>query len=311
MAKENKTGLYGLVAKVVSKLWTIIPKLLKGTKFIKFGLLAVSLGSYAYLYTWKFAILIIVSLWWHESFHLLGAKHMGIKTKGMYFIPLLGAVAVTEGNVKSYGQWSYVAVMGPIGGTILALACCGLYYITGIPMIAAAAGFMAFLNLFNLFPVTPLDGGQIMRAIAFSIHKNFGFVFLVLSLIVGTVVMFKLHIGLFAFLIVIGAIDLIVEFYRRRSIIRMHNAYMESSAEYSKYLNYQHSKIMQEWATARKEKYIIKAKEILGSVPISMNKYQIIASVASYTLTAAILIAIVKLMSHIPGADLAASFLAS
>jgi Zn-dependent protease len=292
---QKKTGLWALIIKIGLKILPILGKLLKATKFLKFGLAAASFITYSMMFTWKFAILILIALAFHESGHVWAMRKMGIKTKGFYFIPFLGAAAIAEESYKTYGQNSFIALMGPVWGLGLSMASCAAYYATGNPIFAAAAGWMAFINIFNLFPVNPLDGGQVVRSIAFSIHKNLGFIFMIISLIVSTILMFKLKIGLFAFLIIVGIIELIVEFFRRRRInkaISTLNQEAELASEYTKDI----------WTNA--------AEKIKLVLPTAMNNKQLALSVGAYAFIVAALIVIVKLMAHIPAAGLAEQFLA-
>lgn len=297
--KKKTAGVIGLSAKIGLKVLSMLGKLMKATKFLKFGLAAASFASYSIMFTWKFAVLLMISLAWHESGHVWAMRKMGIKTKGFYFIPFLGGAAIAEENYKTYGQNSFIAIMGPIWGLILSIICCAAYYATGIQLLAAAAGWMALLNLFNLFPVVPLDGGQIVRSIAFSIHKNLGFVFLVVSLIAAIIIMIQIKAALFAFLIFIGIIDLIVEFFRRKSIDGKYKRYTELAESYKETedsMSYNYCKR--------------KAGELKLVIPTSMSKIQLAQSLAVYGLIVAALIIIIKLMGSIPGADLAAEFLA-
>ena len=326
---KNKAGFWGLFAKIGAKLLPVLGKLTKATKLIKFGLIALSLGSYAYLWTWKFAVLIIVALYWHETGHITAAKHMGIKTRGIFFIPIFGAVAITDGNIKTYGQWSYIALMGPVSGLLQTLLFWAAYSITGIPLLAAATGFIAFINVFNLFPIAMLDGSQVMRSIAFSINRGLGFVFMAVSLIFAAVCMFKFRAGLFAFLILLGGFDLVIEFLRRRSNIKLRDTYLEVASDCEKWYMEHAKKYADDPDTAgeyngfptfkdycvyygakEKAKYIKKADDIMKSGPTPMNKTQIAYTIAAYTMTAVALIVIIKLMAHVPGADLASTFLA-
>ena len=75
-----------LFAKLGSKF--ILP-LLKSAKFAKFGLAGLSLAGYTYLYTWQFALFIMVSLFCHEFGHALAMRLSGLRVKGIYFIPFL------------------------------------------------------------------------------------------------------------------------------------------------------------------------------------------------------------------------------
>lgn len=329
--KSTKTGLYGLAAKIGGKLLAVLPKFMKGIKLLKFGLLALSLGSYAYLWTWKFAVLVVVAILEHEYSHILAMKQMGMKTKGVFMIPLLGAVAVSESSAKTYGQWAYVAIAGPIGGLALTVAACVAYYITGIPMIAGAAGFIAFINVFNLFPISMLDGNQVLRSIAFSINKNLGFIFMIVSLLITMVFMFKFHAGLFAFLIIVGGVDLVIEFYRRKNMKNQRDFYLKTADEEEKWITTNYYNDFKDdpgmvneykgFATFKgycdhkgskaRKKYTKKANDIMTAGPTPMNTKQIAYAIAAYALTTLALIVIIRLMAHVPGADLAATFLAS
>jgi Zn-dependent protease len=297
---KNKVGIWGLIGKFGLKTLSVVAK---STKLLKFGLAAISFASYAYLFTWKFALLIMIALGLHESGHVWAMRKVGIKTNGFFYLPFIGGAAVAQDRFKTYKDSVFVSIMGPIWGFGLAAFSCAIYYITRMPLFAGAAAWMAMINLFNLAMIAPLDGGRIFSAIAFSINKNFGFIFLLLSLIAATVIMFKFHIGLFAFLIVIGMAELAVEyFYRKRE-----NAHIISIEEIRKE-GYALSKSKRH----RKEVDVLIDHQLskLPKRPASMNRNQIIASIVSYAMTTIALIAIVKLMAHIPGASLAANFLA-
>jgi len=309
MPKKKQNALWALIVKLGVKMLPYFTKLLKFTKFLKVGLAAASFASYAYMFTWKFAILIMIALAWHESGHVWAMRQMGIKTKGFYFIPFIGGAAIAESKAKTYGEWTFVSIMGPVSGLLLAIASCMLYYGTGLPIFAASASFMALINLFNLFPVNPLDGGQIVRSIAFSIHKNLGFIFLILSLLLGAILMYKLRIGLFGFVLVLGMLDLIAEFFRRKNIAKKIKSFTETAAQ------------KREWADADKDsidaaRYLREEARLLQraitfreSTPTSMNRKQLFYSLFAYADAVILAILIIKLMAHIPGASLADEFL--
>lgn len=289
--KEKKPGLWALIAKFATKFGgkflSALPKIIKGPKFILAGL---SLASYAWLFTWKFGLLLMFAVGFHESGHVWAMKKMGIKTKGFYFLPFLGGAAIAEEQYKTYGENAYIAIMGPIWGALLAWLCGIAYWLTGIPMLAAAAAWMATLNLFNLLPITPLDGGQLVRSIAFSIHKNLGVIFLALSLLAGAIIMAKLRIGLFVLLLAVGALELFLEIRYRFRMAKVRD------------------KTLHRWELP--EKYLDENQpDGLRHYPDAMNRKQLALTALSYVGTLAVLVTLLKLMVDIPGADLAANFL--
>ena len=218
MSKEDKKstgGLMVLVFKLGPKLLSLFVKLLKVMKFGKVALAGASFASYAYMFTWKFALIIMGMLFIHESGHVWAMRRCGVKTKGFYFIPILGGAAVAEEDFPSRKAESFIAIMGPVWGLILAFICGIIYLLTGQPMWAAATGWMAMINLFNLLPINPLDGGRIMKSIAFSLNSWLGLAFMGLGIIAGIFLAIVGKIGLFAVLLFIALLELIIEFRKR------------------------------------------------------------------------------------------------
>ena len=288
--KKSKAGLWALFAKLGSKLAGIFAKLLKGLKLTKVGLAALSLAGYAAVFNWKFGLLLMIAVGFHESGHVWAMKKMGIKTKGFYFLPFIGGAAIAEEQYRTYGENAYIAIMGPIWGALMAWGAGVLYWVTGNPMWAAAGAWMATLNLFNLLPITPLDGGQLVRAIAFSIHKNLGVLFLALSLLFAGVIMYKLHIGLFVLILIIGALELFMEVRYRLRMAKVRAG------------------TLSKWRLP--ESHLDSTQEDgLKRYPDSMNKKQLALTAVSYAGTIAVLIVLLFLMQGVDGADLAKQFL--
>lgn len=284
---KPKAGLWAFFAKLGSK---VLPALGKMFKLSKVGFALASFAGYAVLYSWKFALLLMIAVGFHESGHVWAMKKTGMPTKGFYFLPFIGGAAIAEGEYKSYGQNAFISIMGPIWGAGMAWAAGLLYWTTGNPLWAAAAGWMAMLNLFNLLPITPLDGGQLVRSIAFSIHKNLGVVFLVLSFIAGGIIMWKLHIGLFVILLVIGALELFGELSRR-----------------IKAYKYRQGKLAP-WMLPS-SMWDENSPDKIKQYPTSMNGKELTLTILSYVGTTAVLVLLMKLVQHVPGADIAANFL--
>lgn len=287
--KKSRVGLLALLAKVGTKLSGPFIKLLKAFKVIKVGLAAASFVGYAAIFSWKFALLLMLSVGFHESGHVWAMKRMGIKTKGFYFLPFVGGAAVAEESYKTYGKNAYIAIMGPIWGCGLAWLSACAYWMTGIPLFAAAAGWMAMINLFNLLPVSPLDGGQLVRSIAFSIHQWVGLAFLVASMTLGVVIMWKLHIGLFALLLIVGGLEMFFEFRYRIRIWQVKQG------------------TRKKWDGIPTD--MMDGEGNIKHFPDAMNIKQIALTAVSFVATIAVLVVLLMLMKHLPGADIAANFL--
>src|SRR5688572_980888 len=215
---KRKLGFLALFAKLGGKILPTLVKLLKGIKLGKVGLAGASFGAYAVLFSWQFALVLIGSLVFHEMGHLWAMRRYGLKTKGIYLIPFLGAAAVSEEAFPSRKAETVIALMGPIWGFSLALAVFGLYGMTEEPLLAALAGWMAMLNLFNLLPINPLDGGRVMKSVAYSISSRLGVLFLIAGLAGSFMLARYFNLGLITFLTAFGALELWGEVKRIRQV---------------------------------------------------------------------------------------------
>ncbi|TCP23806.1 Zn-dependent protease [Scopulibacillus darangshiensis] len=152
-------------------------------KFSKFGVtfisLIVSLAGYAVIFGWKFAAAIVYLIFVHEMGHLVAAKQKGIKTSPAVFVPFLGAVIGMKEQPKDAATEAYLAYGGPLAGLISIMPAIGLFYMTDEPYWALVIMLGAMINLFNLFPVSPLDGGRIVGVLSTKIWFVALIVFLV------------------------------------------------------------------------------------------------------------------------------------
>jgi hypothetical protein len=137
------------------------------------------------LFTWQFAVIMLGMLVIHEGGHLRCMKHYGMKTKGIYLIPLIGAAAVAEDNFPSRRAEATIALAGPLTGAALAAGTGLLYFATRNGAFAAAAAWMALTNLFNLLPVVPLDGGRVVKSITLSIGSRTGLAAVIAGMLPG------------------------------------------------------------------------------------------------------------------------------
>lgn len=175
--------------------------------YLKIALTVITTVIYSLAFSWKFAILVMVAIGIHEQGHCWAMKRVGIPTRGFYFIPFLGGVAVADQSYASARDKVIVAIMGPIWGMLLALLTWVLYLITGSPILGAAAYWQGFINLFNLIPINPLDGGQIWRTVLLSLHRRVADVFSLLSVVLFTFLWIKVGSLIFAVAILLSARD--------------------------------------------------------------------------------------------------------
>ena len=197
--KQGRTFTFVLVAM----------KLFKSAKVIQVGLVGASVASYSFLFDWRFAVIIVMALMFHELGHMQAMKKMGMRVKGMYLIPFIGGAAVTSDQFKTRWENVFVSMMGPVYGLKMTVVFFGIYRVTNHSLAAGLAAFSALLNLINLLPIIPLDGGHVVKSIAYSIHSKLGKTVLWLGVALSVFITWYLGLSLFAFLTIIGALDLL------------------------------------------------------------------------------------------------------
>jgi Zn-dependent protease len=141
--------------------------LLLKVKFIGTALtMLVSIGAYALLFPVWFAVGIVVLIWVHEMGHVLQLRREGIPASAPMFIPFLGAFVAMKQMPKDALAEARVGLAGPVLGTLGGLATLGLYAATQEPLFLGLAYFNFIINLFNLAPMLPLDGGRAVGAMS-------------------------------------------------------------------------------------------------------------------------------------------------
>jgi Zn-dependent protease len=190
-------------------------KLLKSAKVIKVLFAAGSLAAYSWLFSIEFAIALILCLVFHEYGHIKEMKYFGLKTKGIYLIPFVGGLALSDDKINTRWQDIVISIMGPFFGLILSIACLIGYWLTDLEILAGIAVFNALLNLFNLLPILPLDGGHVLKSIAFSINSKLGLVACILGAVFGIYISYHFGLALLGFLLAIGSIEIFFEYKRR------------------------------------------------------------------------------------------------
>lgn len=164
---QNKGGLAGALAAMLL-LFSKLKFLLIGLKLLSFGnvlltsgTMLLSMWAYAQLFGWPFGIGMVLLIFVHECGHALAARMRGIPSTMMVFVPFMGAAVFTKRYGKNIAEDAFIGIMGPVVGTVGAVACVAAYFVTGAAIWLALAEWGFFVNLFNLTPTVPLDGGWI------------------------------------------------------------------------------------------------------------------------------------------------------
>jgi Zn-dependent protease len=144
--------------------------LLSGLKWGKLattgGTMLLSLAIYATIWGWPYAAGFIALMFAHEMGHYVAARLCGLNVGGPAFIPFVGAWINLKEQPRDVRTEAYVAVAGPLVGTVSAVAVYLWGRWTDSTLLLAIAYAGLFLNLFNLLPVSPLDGGRITAIIS-------------------------------------------------------------------------------------------------------------------------------------------------
>ncbi|MFZ0977198.1 MAG: site-2 protease family protein [Solirubrobacteraceae bacterium] len=164
--RRRLSAIGAALVAVLAKLKAILLLLPKVKLLASSGTILVSLAAYALLWGWQFAAGFIALLFVHEMGHAIALRREGIRASWPIFIPFLGAVIAARSLGNNATAEARVGLAGPILGSIGAAACVLIWHATGNDLWRALAFTGFFLNLFNLLPVVPLDGGRAMAAMA-------------------------------------------------------------------------------------------------------------------------------------------------
>ena len=158
--------LGALIAKFAAKAKALLILLPKAKLLTTSATMLVSVAAYALFWGWTFAVGFVVLLLVHEMGHVIALRREGIKASAPMFIPFLGAVVAAKSLGRNALAEARVGLAGPVLGSLGALAAALIGVATGHEFWYALAFTGFFLNLFNLLPVVPLDGGRAMAAMA-------------------------------------------------------------------------------------------------------------------------------------------------
>jgi Zn-dependent protease len=169
LRKRIGSALAGVVA-LAAKFGAALKALLVALPNLKLlttgGTALVSVAAYSLFWGWQFAAGFVVLLFVHEMGHVIALRREGIRASAPMFVPFLGAVVVAKSLGKNALAEARVGLAGPILGSLGAGVVALIAVLTGSNMLLALAYVGFLINLFNLVPVVPFDGGRAMAAMA-------------------------------------------------------------------------------------------------------------------------------------------------
>jgi Zn-dependent protease len=139
--------------------------LVKLKAFTVVGSMAISIAAYASLWGWTFAAGFVGLIFVHEMGHVVALRRRGVKAGAPVFLPFLGAFVRMKEAPRSVFVEAETALAGPYAGTVAAFAVLFASHANGSAMLRDLAFTGFLLNLFNLLPVLPLDGGRAAAAL--------------------------------------------------------------------------------------------------------------------------------------------------
>jgi Zn-dependent protease len=164
--KRRVAPIGAAILALLAKLKSVLLLLPKIKVLTTAGTMAVSIAAYTTIWGFWFAMGFVVLLLVHEMGHVIELRRAGIRASAPMFIPFLGAVVASKSLGENALAEARVGLAGPVLGTIGSAACLVIWQVTGHDYWRALGFTGFFLNLFNLLPVVPLDGGRAMAAMS-------------------------------------------------------------------------------------------------------------------------------------------------
>lgn len=193
----KQVGKWGAVGYILSRVWVLLSTLLKiGAKGKSLWSMLLSIGVYAWYWGLPFAVGFVGVLFIHEMGHVYMVRRLGIKAGLPMFIPFVGALIALKEHPQNVWEEAKVGIGGPLLGTIGALVVLdlGIWLESDLLFAVAYVGFM--INLFNMLPLHPMDGGRILIAVSRW--------FLLVGLIGGLILFYFTHAPILLLILFVG-----------------------------------------------------------------------------------------------------------
>eukprot|EP00669_Euglena_mutabilis_P011264 TRINITY_DN5926_c0_g1_i1.p1 TRINITY_DN5926_c0_g1~~TRINITY_DN5926_c0_g1_i1.p1 ORF type:complete len:382 (-),score=52.62 TRINITY_DN5926_c0_g1_i1:8-1114(-) len=158
-------GPPGLAVALLLAKWKTVLVVLKAAKLAPLLQVGASVVAYSFFFGWQYSVGAVALLFVHELGHYVALKAYGLDPGPIVFVPFLGAAVQMNRFPASPFSEAVIALSGPIVGGVVSIAVLGYAMHTGYPLAGALAHFGVLVNLLNLIPMSPLDGGRVMKVI--------------------------------------------------------------------------------------------------------------------------------------------------
>jgi len=131
------------------------------------GSMLVTVAAYATATKYRFGLIVgfVVITLIHEIGHAVVIRAKGLRAGFLVFIPFIGGAVTLKDQPRSAYDDAQIGLAGPIAGTAASLVSLQIFKWSGNPLYLLVASVGFILNLLNLLPLGPLDGGRISAAI--------------------------------------------------------------------------------------------------------------------------------------------------
>ncbi len=152
-------------------------------------------AAFYFIFKWDLQYILILTgvILIHELGHFLAMRFYKYKDLSIFFIPLIGALASGQKDEISQKQKTIISLAGPLPGVLIGSGLIALSLVNENDFLWRTGAIFIFLNLFNLLPVLPLDGGQIIKSMFFQNNDKINIVFIWISIITISMIALKLE----------------------------------------------------------------------------------------------------------------------
>lgn len=153
------------------------------------------IAAFYFIFKWELDYIFILTgvILIHELGHLLAMKAFNYKDLNMFFIPLLGAAASGTKKEATQKQKVLISMAGPLPGIIIGSFLYAIGDASDSDMYMRIGNVFIYLNLFNLLPIMPLDGGRILKDLFFHKKEEISIIFLWISITCMIIIAVKIE----------------------------------------------------------------------------------------------------------------------